>query len=112
MDVDMILSIIGGTSGAGVIVATLVGMIKSVWKPKNKVLYWIPASLLSVCSTIIILWYTGTLFFTVPMVLVIVLLSAYTAVYELVVQNEKWPQIKKILADIIRKLIAYGSKKV
>jgi hypothetical protein len=103
--VDLVLSIIGGTSGAGVLVATLVGIIKNIWKPENKLLYWIPASILSVASTLLILWYVDILAFTVPMVLVIMLLSAYTAVYELVVQNEKWPQIKKILADIIRKLI-------
>jgi hypothetical protein len=103
--VDLVLSIIGGTSGAGVLVATLVGIIKNIWKPENKLLYWIPASILSVASTLLILWYVDILAFTVPMVLIIMLLSAYTAVYELVVQNEKWPQIKKILADIIRKLI-------
>jgi hypothetical protein len=103
--VDLVLSIIGGTSGAGVLVAILVGIIKNIWKPENKLLYWIPAFILSVASTLLILWYVDILAFTVPMVLVIVLLSAYTAVYELVVQNEKWPQIKKILADIIRKLI-------
>ena len=103
--VDMILSIIGGTSGAGVIVATLVGMIKTVWKPKNKVLYWIPASLLSLGSVVLVLWYTEVLVFSVPVVLVTLLLSVYTAAYELVIQNEKWPQIKKLLADIIRKLL-------
>ena len=54
--IDRIMSLIGGSSGAGIIIATLVGMIKSVWKPKNKKLYWIPASILSVidCRDILV----------------------------------------------------------
>ena len=34
--IDRIMSLIGGSSGAGIIIATLVGMIKSVWKPKSE----------------------------------------------------------------------------
>ena len=79
--IDRIMSLIGGSSGAGIIIATLVGMIKSVWKPKNRKLYWIPASILSVTSTVGIFWYVEMLQFSLVNILLILIFSD-TAFYD------------------------------
>lgn len=110
MDViDRIMSLIGGSSGAGIIIATLVGMIKSVWKPKNKKLYWIPASILSVASTVGIFWYVEMLQFSFVNILLILIFSGYTAFYEYVANNEQWAKFKPKIIELLK--ILAGKKR-
>lgn len=102
--IDLIMNMIGGTSGAGVIVAMLVGLIKSMWKPKDKTLYWIPAGLLSIGSTVGIFWYLEMLALNFWIVVLLLVFSAYTAFYEYIVNNEKWAEFKPKIIAILKKI--------
>lgn len=107
--IDRVMSMIGGASGAGIIIATLVGMIKSVWKPDNRRLYWIPASILSVASTVGIFWYLGMLQLSFVTILLILIFSGYTAFYEYVANNEHWAKFKPQIIELLK--ILAGKKR-
>ena len=103
--VELLFAMVGGSSGAGVIIATIVGAIKGVWKPTNKKLYWIPAGILSVGASVGLMWYTEVAIWSLGGIAVLVALSAYTALYELLANNEAWGNnIKPAVIKILQKL--------
>ena len=104
--ITMLFAMIGGSSGAGVIIATIVGAIKAIWKPTNKKLYWIPAGILSVVSSVGIMWYTEVTIWSWGGMALLVALSAYTAMYELLANNEAWTNnIKPVLIKVLQKIV-------
>lgn len=108
--IEMLFTMIGGSSGAGIIVATIVGVIKTVWKPKAKQLYWIPAGVLSLGASVGLMWYVDLAIWTVGGVATLLVLSTYTALYQLMANNEAWEEnIKPVVIKILVKL--FGGKK-
>ncbi len=102
--IDLIMTMIGGTSGAGVIVAMLVGFVKTIWKPGNKKLYWVPAGLLSLGSTVGIFWYLEILNLNFWIVLLLLIFAAYTALYEYIANNEQWVKFKPRIIELLKKI--------
>jgi len=104
--ITMLFAMVGGSSGAGVIVATIVGAIKAIWKPTNKKLYWVPAGILSVISTIGLMWYIDMYIWSIGGIATLVVLSTYTALYQLMANNEAWTNnIKPAIIKILKKLL-------
>lgn len=105
--IEMLFTMIGGSSGAGIIVATIVGVIKTVWKPKAKQLYWIPAGVLSLGASVGLMWYIDMAIWTLGGVATLVVISAYTALYQLMANNEAWSEnIKPVIIKILQKLVS------
>lgn len=96
---DNLVAMIFGQSGAGVIVGTIMGIVKQNWKPKNKQLYWIPAFLISAVASYGILWYLDSF-----SLWVFLLSTIGIAGFQYVSENEAFDLIKKIFKAILVKL--------
>lgn len=105
--INWLFAIVGGSSGAGVIIATMMSGVKAIWKPKNAKLYWAPAGLLSVVATVGLMWYIDMAIWTLGGVATLVVISAYTALYQLMANNEAWSEnIKPVIIKILQKLVS------
>lgn len=89
--------LIYGQSGAVALVGIIMGFIKKAWKPKNKHLYWIPAGLLSLASTLAITFMVGFNWLTFGATLVLV------AGGQLFLENEAFSGIKELLLGLVDK---------
>ena len=108
--INWLFAIVGGSSGAGVIIATMMSGVKAIWKPKNAKLYWIPAGVLSLGASVGLMWYVDLAIWTVGGVATLLVLSTYTALYQLMANNEAWEEnIKPVVIKILVKL--FGGKK-
>jgi hypothetical protein len=95
-----IINLIVAPTGAGAIVALIMGTIKSNWKPDTKGLYWIPAIFISALFAIGILWYLE--FFNVWIFLIA---TGLISSFQLLTQNEAWPAIKAIVLVVFKRLM-------
>lgn len=90
-----------GSGGASVVVATMMGYIKSVWKPEPKWKYWLAAVPLSIAAAGVVLWYLQYW-----NLIVFIAASAVISLAELLGNNKAWPYIKQaffVLAQRRRK---------
>lgn len=97
---DAIMNMVFGQSGAGMIVALIMGAIKKVWKPKVKELYWIPAFVASAIASWGVLWYLDAF-----SLWVFLLSTVMIAGFEYISQNEAFDGIKAIFKAVFIKLV-------
>ncbi len=89
------LALLTGQGGAGVIVGMVMGIIKNLWKPKQKALYWIPAVILSYLASLAVMLTVGWNWWGFLGGGVIVASVQITA------ENEAWPGFKKIVTSLV-----------
>lgn len=97
---EQLLLYVASASG---VVGAIMGAVKTVWTPKVKWLYWIPASILSAASAYVVMVLAEVAFVWYLWLISGLLIASF----ELLVQNGWWPQIKehlpKILSAIFKK---------
>ena len=94
---EQILTYVAGASG---VVVAIMGAIKTAWKPKQKWLYWIPASVASAVAAYLVIVLAEVAFTW----WIWLIASALIASFELLVQNGWWPKVRDFLVLIIPKL--------
>jgi hypothetical protein len=99
---QQIMELLLGNTGAGALVALVMKGIKSGWKldKAKKALYWIPAVLLSAVSALGIFWYLEIWHLGG-----FILVTAFVAAFQLLTENEAWPQIRKVFLVILSRLL-------
>jgi uncharacterized protein (UPF0261 family) len=97
---EMIVELVLGQSGAGVLIALVMGAVKKGWKPDNRRLYWIPAVLLSAVASLGVLWYVGAM-----NIWLFLLTTAVVSGFEYISQNEMWDLVKAIFGAVVGKLV-------
>lgn len=88
-----------GSGGASVVIATIMGYIKAVWKPEPKWKYWFAAAPMSLAAVAGILWYLSYWNW-----LVWIASSALVCLAELLGNNKAWPHIKAIFILLLQRV--------
>lgn len=96
--IEELWGLLVGAGGATVILATIMGYIKTIWKPELKWKYWLAAIPLSAAISGGILWYVNFWNFWIFLITTILIGSA-----QLIENNEMWPFIKKIFFLILQR---------
>ena len=56
-NIELLMNYIFGAGGLSVALAGIMKSIKSKWKPSNKTLYWIPASIIALLASLGLFWF-------------------------------------------------------
>lgn len=97
--IDSLWGLLAGSGGASVVIATIMGYIKSAWKPEPKWKYWLIAGPLSILAAGGIMWYLQYWNLLVFAVSSIIVASA-----QLFENNELWPHVKSVFELLLKRM--------